>query len=188
VAAQRGYAFSEGEPLRRSYIHIYTGSGEGKTLTAVGAAVRAIGHGFNVVIVQFMKGRKDVGEYIALKQLKPRCRIYQFGRREFVDLENPHVVDYELARAGLEFAQKIVKRRKPDVLILDELNLAVAIGLLKIEDVLRLLEEAKDCMLIVLTGRRAPRELVEKADLVTEMHEVKHPLKTGINARKGIDY
>ncbi len=174
--------------MKRGYIHIYTGSGEGKTLTAVGAAVRAIGHGFNVVIVQFMKGRKDVGEYIALKQLKPRCKIYQFGRREFIDLENPHAVDYELAKAGLEFTKKLVRRKKPDVLILDEINLATATGLLRLEDVLQLLEEARDCMLIVLTGRRAPKELIEKADLVTKMQEVKHPLKAGVNARKGIDY
>lgn len=174
--------------MRRRYIHIYTGDGEGKTLTAVGAAIRAIGHGFRVVIVQFMKGRKDVGEYLAMRRFKPYCKVYQFWRRELIDLDNPHPVDYELAQAGLEFARRLVKRRAPDVLILDEINLAVAIRLLRVEDVLQLLEEAKDCMLVILTGRRAPKELVEKADLVTEMCEVKHPLKAGVEARRGIDY
>ncbi|MEM1658255.1 MAG: cob(I)yrinic acid a,c-diamide adenosyltransferase [Candidatus Jordarchaeales archaeon] len=174
--------------MRRCYVHIYTGSGEGKTLTAMGAAIRAIGHGFKVIIVQFMKGRKDVGEYMFMKRLKPECEVYQFGRKEFIDLHNPQPVDYELAKAGLEFARRIVKRKKPDVLILDEINLAVAIGLLKAGEVLQLLEEAKSCMLVILTGRGAPKELVEAADLVTEMLEVKHPLKLGIEARKGIDY
>lgn len=174
--------------MKRCYVHLYTGSGEGKTLTAIGAAIRAIGHGFKVVIVQFMKGRKDVGEYMFMKSLKPRCEVYQFGRREFVDLHNPQPVDYELARAGLEFARRIIKRKKPDVLILDEINLAVATGLLKAEEVLQLLEEAKNCMLVILTGRGAPKELIEAADLVTEMREVKHPLRLGIEARRGIDY
>ncbi|MBS7246746.1 MAG: cob(I)yrinic acid a,c-diamide adenosyltransferase [Candidatus Jordarchaeales archaeon] len=174
--------------LGKCYIHLYTGDGEGKTLTAIGAAVRALGHGFSVFIVQFMKGRKDVGEYLAMKRFKPMCKVYQFGRREFVDLEKPHPIDYELAREGLSFTRKLLKRKKPDVLILDEINLAVAVGLLRLDDVLMLLEEAKDCLLVVLTGRRAPKELVERADLVTEMREVKHPLKAGIDARRGVDY
>jgi len=174
--------------LARCFIHLYTGEGEGKTLTAIGAAIRAIGHGLRVVVIQFMKGRKKVGEYMVRERLKPDYEIYQFGREEFIDLGNPHPVDYKLAKEGLEFARRILRRKKPDVLILDEVNLAVAVGLLRVEDVLQLLDEAEGCSLIILTGRRAPKELIERADLVTEMCEVKHPLRTGVSARKGIDY
>jgi len=171
----------------RGYIHVYTGSGEGKTLTAFGLALRAVGHGYKVIIVQFMKGRKDVGEYKVRARLQPEYEIYQFGREDFVDLENPLPVDYELAKKGLEFAEKALEKR-PRVLVLDEMNLVAAIGLVKVEDVLRLLEKVPEETVVVLTGRKAPKEFIEVADLVTEMREIKHPYKQGIEARKGIEY
>jgi len=171
----------------RGYIHVYTGSGEGKTLTAFGLALRAVGHGYKVIIVQFMKGRKDVGEYKVRARLQPEYEIYQFGREDFVDLENPLPVDYELAKKGLEFAEKALEKR-PRVLVLDEINLVAAIGLVKVEDVLRLLEKVPEETVVVLTGRKAPKEFIEVADLVTEMREIKHPYKQGIEARKGIEY
>jgi len=171
----------------RGYIHVYTGNGEGKTLTAFGLALRAVGHGYKVVIVQFMKGRKDVGEYKVRARLQPEYEIYQFGREDFVDLENPLSVDYELAKKGLEFAEKALEKR-PRVLVLDEINLAAAIGLVKVEDVLRLLEKVPEETVVVLTGRKAPKEFIEVADLVTEMREIKHPYKRGIEAREGIEY
>jgi len=171
----------------RGYIHVYTGNGEGKTLTAFGLALRAVGHGYKVVIVQFMKGRKDVGEYKVRARLQPEYEIYQFGREDFVDLENPLSVDYELAKKGLEFAEKALEKR-PRVLVLDEINLATAIGLVKVEDVLKLLEKVPEETVVVLTGRRARKEIIEVADLVTEMREIKHPHKRGVEARKGIEY
>ncbi|MEM2309057.1 MAG: cob(I)yrinic acid a,c-diamide adenosyltransferase, partial [Candidatus Bathyarchaeia archaeon] len=88
------------------YIHLYTGDGEGKSITAFGLALRAIGHGYKVIIIQFMKGRKDIGEYKIWKRLAPQYEIHQFGRKEFIDLNRPDPVDYVLARRALEFAKK----------------------------------------------------------------------------------
>lgn len=173
--------------MARGQVHVYTGDGEGKTLTAFGLALRAIGHGYKAVIIQFMKGRKDVGEYMVKDRLQPEYEIYQFGREEFVDLSNPQPIDYELARKALEFAEKVLEKR-PRVLVLDEINLAAAIGLVKVEDVLKLLEKVPEETVVVLTGRRAPKEFIEVADLVTEMKEIKHPYKLGVEARKGIEY
>jgi len=177
----------ESERKRRGFIHLYTGDGEGKTLTAIGAAVRAVGHGYKVVIIQFMKGRKDIGEYKIMKRLAPEYEIHQFGRGEFIDLENPDPVDYRMAKEGLEYAKEAL-RRKPKLLILDEINLAVAIGLLSVEEVLDLLKDVPPSTVVILTGRRAPKELMDIADLVSEFREIKHPMKTGVKARKGIEY
>jgi len=171
----------------RGLVHLYTGEGEGKSITAFGLALRAVGHGYKVIIVQFMKGRKDIGEYKIKERLNPEYEIHQFGRREFINLENPDPVDLKLAEEGLSFAKEALKR-KPHLLVLDEINLAVSTGLLKLEDVLDLLEEIPPSTTVVLTGRRAPKELIAQADLVTEMREIKHPIKRGVPARKGIEY
>ena len=169
------------------FIHLYTGNGEGKSITAFGLALRAIGHGYKVIIIQFMKGRKDIGEYKIWKRLAPNYEIHQFGRKEFINLKRPNPIDYVLAKRALVFAKKAL-RRKPRLLILDEINLAVSIGLIRLDEVLELLREIPEPTTVVLTGRNAPKELIERADLVTEMHEIKHPLKRGIQARRGIEY
>lgn len=151
-------------------------------------AVRAAGHGFKVIIIQFMKGRGEmIGEYNAQKKLKPELEVYQFGRHGFIDTEKPKAEDYAMAREGLTFAKEMLKK-KPKLLILDELNLAVHIGLLPLEDVLELLEITPLETTVILTGRYAPQELMETADLVTEMRMVKHPYDKGKIARKGIEY
>jgi len=172
---------------RRGLVYLYTGEGEGKTTNALGLALRALGHGYKVIVVQFMKGRKNIGEYKIRERLGPDYEIYQFGRRGFVDLYNPSPEDVERARKALRFARKQLKK-KPRLLILDEVNLAAAFGLVKVEDVLKLLDEAPPETTVVLTGRRAPKELLDRADLVTEMHEGKHPMAKGVPARKGIEY
>ena len=172
---------------RRGFIHLYMGEGEGKTLAAIGAAVRAIGHGYKVIIVQFMKGRKDIGEYKIRERLAPEYEIHQFGREVFIDLRKPDPIDYELAREGLKFAREAL-RRKPKLLILDEVSLAAAVGLVDVDDVLDLLREVPPSTVVILTGRRAPREFIEIADLVSEVREVKHPMRAGVKARKGIEY
>lgn len=172
---------------KRGSVHLYTGEGEGKTVTAFGRALRAVGHGYKVVVIQFMKGRRDVGEYKVAKRLAPELEIYQFGREEFVNLANPEAVDVELANEALNFAREVLKK-KPKLLVLDEINLATAIGLLKLEDVLKLLDEVPSSTVVILTGRRASRELIDRADLVTIMKEVKHPMEKGVPARKGIEY
>lgn len=173
--------------MTRGFIHLYTGDGEGKTLTAFGLALRAVGHGYKVIIIQFMKGRKDIGEYKIKERLQPEYEIYQFGRPTFINLEKPEPIDYELARKALEFAKEALKK-KPRVLVLDEINLAAAIGLVKVEDVLKLLEEVPEETVVVLTGRKAPKEFIEVADLVTEMRDIKHPHRRGVEARRGIEY
>lgn len=169
------------------FIHLYTGDGEGKSVTAFGLALRAIGHGYKVIIIQFMKGRKDVGEYKIWRRLAPNYEIHQFGREEFIDLKNPEPIDYVLAERALKFAWKALKR-KPRILILDEINLAVSIGLISLSDVLALLSDIPESTTVILTGRNAPKELIERADLVTEMREIKHPWRRGVQARKGIEY
>jgi len=168
-------------------IHLYTGEGEGKTTTALGLALRAVGHGYKVIIIQFMKGRKKIGEYLIKERLAPEYEIYQFGKQEFVNLENPSEEDKKLAQKGLEFARESL-RKKPRLLILDEINLAIAIGLIELKEVLKFLEEIPNETVVVLTGRRAPEELIEVADLVTEMKEIKHPMGKGVLAREGIEF
>lgn len=172
---------------KRGFVHLYTGEGEGKTTNALGLALRAVGHGYKVIIVQFMKGRKNIGEYKVKEKLGPEYGIYQFGRREFIDLYNPEPEDVARAQEALEFAREQL-RRKPKLLILDEINLAVAFKLIKVDDVLELLDKIPPETTVVLTGRRAPKELIDRADLVTEMLERKHPMAKGVSARKGIEY
>jgi len=169
------------------FIHLYTGNGEGKSITAFGLALRAVGHGYKVIIVQFMKGRKDIGEYKIKDRLTPNYVIRQFGREEFIDLRSPEPVDYVLARRAINFAKKVINE-KPRLLILDEINLAVSIGLVHLDEVLDLLSSIPESTTVVLTGRNAPKELIDVADLVTEMREIKHPWKRGVQARKGIEY
>ena len=163
--------------MSKRNIYIYTGSGEGKTVAALGLALRALGHGKKVVVFQFLKGRKDIGEYKIRKKLGPRFKIYQFGRKEFIDLKKPSSYDIKLAEAGLNFA-KAELRKKPDLLILDEVNLAAASKLLKIKEVLDLLKKAPAKTTVVLTGRSAPKEFKDMASLVSEIKEVKYPAKT----------
>jgi len=160
-------------------IHLLTGEGAGKTTSALGVALRAVGHNQKVVIVQFMKGRKEIGEYKIRKKLAPYYEIYQFGRKEFIDLKNPSEKDKELAKKGLEFAKKIIKTKPtPKLLILDEINLACAIGLLDINEVLKFLEDAKKKSITVyLTGRYAHEKLKKVADFVNEIKLVKAPEK-----------
>jgi cob(I)alamin adenosyltransferase len=168
-------------------LYLYTGEGGGKTTAALGLALRSVGHGHKVVVIQFMKGRKDIGEYKIARRLHPHYEIFQFGREEFVDLKNPSREDKELAEKGLKFAREELGK-KPNLMVLDELNLAVSTGLLRVEDVVKLLDEAPKDMVIAITGRHAPKELIERADFVNEVKDVKHPFRKGIPAQEGIQY
>lgn len=168
-------------------VYIYTGEGEGKTTNALGLALRAVGHGYSAVIIQFMKGRKYIGEYKIKDRLAPEYEIHQFGREEFIDFRNPVPLDYVLAEKGLEFAKEALGK-KPRILVLDEINLAAHFGIVKTEDILKLLEDIPEETTVILTGRRAPEELVERADLVTEMKFVKHPFEKKVPAKEGLEY
>jgi len=170
-------------------IHLYMGDGGGKTTTALGGGLRAVGHGYRVVMIQFMKGRRDIGEYRAIKErLTPLFEVFQFGREGFVDLHNPSREDYELARKGLEFARRVLREKPPFLLILDEINLAAAVGLVRVEDVLKLLDEVPEETNVIMTGRHPPREFVDRADFVTVMACVKHPYCDSATAKKGLEY
>jgi len=172
--------------LEKSIVHVYTGPGKGKTTAALGLALRAVGAGFKVHIVQFMKGRR-YSEIDAIETI-PSLTISQHGRDEFVSKENPAQVDIDLAKKGFKYAKEIVKNSKYDMVILDEINVAVDYNLISVDDVLKLIEEKPEKVELVLTGRYAHPEIVKIADLVTEMLEIKHPYQHGGKARKGIDF
>ena len=168
------------------YAYLYTGTGGGKTTNALGLALRSAGHGHKVVIIQFMKWWKNTGEYKIRKKLEPYYEIYQFGRKGWIGLSNLEEEDKTLAKRGLEFAKKIVKERKPHLLVLDEINLVVHCKLLDSSEVLDLLDNIPKKTDVVLTGRHAPKELMDRADFVNEVRDIKHPKE--IPTTKGIQY
>jgi len=172
--------------LKKGYIHIYTGSGKGKTTAALGLGLRAVGAGFKVYMIQFMKGRR-YSELDAVEHLS-NFTIVQHGRDEFVSKEKPEQIDIDLAQEGFAHAKDIIKNGKYDMVIFDEINVAVDYNLIPLEDVLKLIEEKPEKLELVLTGRYAHPEIVKWADLVTEMLEIKHPYQQGVLARKGVDF
>jgi cob(I)alamin adenosyltransferase len=172
--------------LEKGYIHIYTGPGKGKTTAALGLGLRALGAGLKVHMIQFMKGRK----YSELNSLEKLLNFSytQFGRDEFVNKEKPAQVDIDLAQKGFAHAKDIIKKSKYDMVILDEINVAVDFNLIALDDVLKLVEEKPEKLELVLTGRYAHPEIVRLADYVTEMLEINHPYQQGVEARKGVDF
>ena len=179
--------FMARERLKHGLIHVYTGNGKGKTTAAFGLALRAAGRGLKVFILQFMKGR-NYGEVKAVKLLKPYITIKQTGLCTFVDKNNPSKEDIRMAKEGLKIASKAIKDGKYDMVILDEINCAVDFKLLDLKKVVEMIEKKPPCVELVLTGRNAHEKVVEKADLVTEMREIKHYYRNlKIEARKGIE-
>jgi cob(I)alamin adenosyltransferase len=172
--------------LKNGLIHVYTGNGKGKTTAAIGLGVRAAGDGLNVLMIQFMKGR-HYSELEVLSQLK-NFTVVQFGRDEFVSKEKPEQIDIDLAQKGLIYAQEILQKNTYDVVILDEINVAVDYHLISLDDVLRLLQQKPSSLELVLTGRYASPELIKHADVVSEILEIKHPYQKGVLSRKGIDW
>lgn len=177
--------------MSKGLVQVYTGNGKGKTTAAFGLALRAIGQGLKVCIIQFLKSseRYPTGENKIAKTL-PNLGIFQFGGDypcpdERIK-EDPKVK--QGVEEGLSLALKIIREGKCDLLILDEINVALAYGPIELRDVLNLIQAKPEQLELVLTGRWAPQELIEVADLVTEMREIKHPHKQGIKARKGIEY
>jgi cob(I)alamin adenosyltransferase len=182
------------------YIYLYYGTGGGKTANALGLALRSVGHEKKVVIIQFFKWRKDIGEYLIKDKLGLNYEIYQFGRpawlgkeektAEFAgekfEVESIKKQDKELARKGLEFAAQIMKDKKPHLLVLDEINLAVHWNLLEVKDVLKLLDKLPEETTVVMTGRYAPQELIDRADFVNIVQDVKMPKHFKLT--KGIQY
>ncbi len=178
--------------LKRGLVYLWTGTGAGKTTAALGVALRAVGHGQKVIVVQWMKAWKNTGEYKIQKRLRPNYELYMFGRygriKGWVNLQKPEEIDKEIANNALRFAEQIVKKKKPHLLILDEINLACHIGLLDPKEVIRFLNTVPPRTTIYLTGRFAPKELIARADFATEVRQIKHPIARNIQARRGIEY
>ena len=169
-------------------IQVYTGDGKGKTTAALGLCFRAAGHGLRSVVFFFMKGFIEYGELGAAQRMGGLVEVVQCGRASFVDRENPDPVDVRMAQEGLEKARRAVSSGDYDIVVLDELNVALDFELLPIDGVLELLAEAPEDLEIVITGRGAAPEVIEKADLVTEMRELKHYHRRGARARKGFEF
>jgi len=174
--------------LKKGLIQIYTGDGKGKTTSALGLAFRAWGHGYKTKIIQFMKGQINYGELKASRLTGGMIEIIQCGRAEFVDKENPDPVDIELAQKALKLAEEEMKKNQVDILVLDEINCAIDFGLISLEQVLELIKKKPPEMELILTGRWAKQELIDLADLVTEMKLIKHYWEKGVKGRKGIEF
>ena len=171
----------------KGLVQIFTGDGKGKTTAALGTILRAAGHGLKIFIVFFMKGDYAYGEYNSLSRL-PDVEMASFGFRKFTDPANIKPEEKEQAIAALETARKAVISGNYDLVVLDEVNVALGFNLIELDDVIRLIKDKPSHVELILTGRRADSRLIEMADLVTEMVKVKHPFDKGIKARKGIEY
>ena len=167
------------------YIQVYTGDGKGKTTAALGLALRAAGAGLRVCIIQFMKGA-ETSEIAALRKLDDLITVRRYGRTGFVE-GAPEDEDIRLACEGLEEAERAVVSGEYNVVILDEANVAVNLGLFSVSDLLRLMDRKPEQVELVITGRKADPQVIERADLVTEMSEIKHYYHKGVSARKGIE-
>ncbi len=173
--------------LERGLIQVYTGEGKGKTTAALGLALRAAGHGLQVEIVQFMKGWPGYGELKAVDWL-PTVSIHPFGRDGWVHPTHAEPEDFARAAEALALAQQLLGAGEVDILILDEITVALDYDLLDLEDVLDLLDGKPMAVELILTGRNAHPEVIRRADLVTEMRKVKHPFDQKIQGRQGIEF
>lgn len=171
----------------KGLVQIYTGNGKGKTTAALGIALRACGQGARVTMIQFMKGWPHYGELASAKNI-PGLTLIQTGRPDYVYKGQATDVDRAEAERGLALAEAALRGGACDMLILDEVNVALDFGLVALEQVVALVRSKPPEAELVLTGRDAKKELLDLADLVTEMHEVKHPYQQGQIARKGVEY
>lgn len=168
-------------------IQVYTGNGKGKTTAALGLALRAAGHGLRTFVAQFLKGQ-PTGEAAAVEKLAPLIVIERFGREGFITPEDgPGEEDFALARRGLDRALEAMLSGEFRIVVLDEINTAVHFGIVPERDILGFLDRRPDGVEVVLTGRHAPESFIGRADLVTEMSEVKHYYAEGVKAREGIE-
>ncbi len=172
-------------PWNTGYVQVYTGNGKGKTTAASGLALRAAGAGLRVFIAQFVKGRR-YSEIEALERFSDRITVKQYGREYFI-WKAPKKEDTEAAWAGLEEVQKVLCSGDYNLVILDEANIATHFGLFSAEDLLALIDLKPPEVELVITGRNVDPRVLERADLVTEMREIKHYYTRGVQARKGIE-
>lgn len=175
------------DPLKRGLVYIFTGDGKGKTSAAMGVVLRALGHGMRVHITYFMKGDYPYGERAILSKL-PNVTMASFGSTDFIYPANIKPEDIEQAKRALATAREAMLSGNYDLVVLDEVNIAVAFKLIELNEVIRLIEDKPRNVELILTGRQADTKLVQLADTVTEMLKIKHPYDEGVQARKGIDY
>ena len=180
---------------RRGLILVYTGNGKGKTSAALGVALRALGHGWKVLVLQFFKGDWPVvfGELEVAKRLAPQFEVLQLGKGFVKSMgdHKPFEVHHEAAREALRIARERIASGQYDLIILDEILYAIdyaGVQLVSVEDVLGLMDAKPPALHLILTGRNAPQAVIDRADLVTDMMEVKHPWQQKIPAQVGIDY
>ena len=173
--------------LEKGLVQVYTGNGKGKTSAAFGLALRAAGRGLKVYMIQFIKGGFDYGELYVVDKI-PNLTLKAFGRGKFITKKPADKEDVRLAEEAFQLAKKVIAGGEYDVVILDEVNVALDLKLISLEDVLQVIGSKPEHVELVLTGRNAPKEIIELADLVTEMREVKHPFSRGFPARKGIEH
>ncbi|HON59083.1 MAG TPA: cob(I)yrinic acid a,c-diamide adenosyltransferase [Smithella sp.] len=171
----------------RGLVMVLTGNGKGKTTAAFGQALRAVGHGYKVFVLQFMKGRK-YGEFIAAEKYLPSLTVRMSGLDSFVMRGNPAAIDIELAQEGLETARKAIASGRYNMVILDEINVALDFKLIRLKDVVDMIKNKPVHLDLILTGRYAPRAIINLADTVSEVREVKHHYNAGIKDRAGIEY
>jgi cob(I)alamin adenosyltransferase len=195
------------ERLEQGLIQVYTGNSKGKTTASLGLALRAVGHGFRVYMIQFLKGSSYSGEIYAAERLYPNFRISQFGRgcprASLIKSGQMHCTgcgecfikpgevtqdDRQMAAAALAHARAIITSDEYDIVILDEISSALTLPLISIASVQELLDTRPARVELILTGRNMPTPIIDKADLVTEMVEIKHPFRQGIPSRRGIEY
>lgn len=175
---------------RRGLLIVYTGNGKGKTSAALGACVRAVGYDWRVCVIQFIKGSWHYGELDGIKRLAPNVELVQVGEGfyKIVDDTLPEDVHKHAAQDGLRVAREKIESNQYDLIILDEINNTIQTELLSVSEVMGLVDLKPKWLHLMMTGRGAPPELIERADLVTEMREIKHPYQKGLMAQKGIDF
>jgi cob(I)alamin adenosyltransferase len=197
--------------MKEGLVQVYTGDGKGKTTASLGLALRAIGHNYSVYIVQFLKGG-DTGEMFSIQKYLPNITLVQFGKdalrekqMKIVSFESeqkkennlkedhfykflPDSEETEPSRLGLEHAKKVISSGRYDVVILDEINCALAKEMIPMNEILELIKNKPEHVELILTGRDAPEDLKNAADLVSNVKRIKHPFDKGVLARKGIEY
>ena len=176
--------------VEKGLIIVYTGKGKGKTTAALGIALRATGYKKKICMIQFIKGSWHYGEMDSSKRLEPEFEMVAIGKGfvGIIDDKSPKTAHQKIAKEAIRISNEKIQSGRYDIVILDEINYAVNLNLISLEDVLDLIKSKPQNVDLVLTGNYAKEEVIEAADLVTEMREIKHPFQQGIKAKKGIDF
>jgi len=173
--------------LEKGLVQVYTGDGKGKTTASLGLALRAVGRGLRVCMIQFIKGGGQYGEHLAAQKLAPLLTIHQTGRDGWIFRDKLDPEDIRIARESFDLAYRTLTGGEYDLVILDEINGAAWFGLISVDDILQLIKQKPADVELVLTGRSADERVIAAADLVTEMREIKHYYQQGVLARVGIE-